>query len=65
VDINSNPLGTYPVVSVLDFKDRHTQLVKVSVPASIAKQGAVFGSNRRRSPSPEGCDRSCQLATTR
>lgn len=42
VDINSNPLGTYPVVSVLDFKDRHTQLVKVSVPASIAKQVAAF-----------------------
>lgn len=42
VDIDGNALGVYPITVVLDFKDRHTQLVKVAVPASIAKQVASF-----------------------
>lgn len=42
VDINGDELGTYPIESILDFKDRHTQLIKVAVPATIAKQVAAF-----------------------
>ncbi len=42
VDIDGNDLGSYAIDTVLDFKDRHTQLVKVSVPKAIAKQVAAF-----------------------
>lgn len=42
VDIDAKPLGEYAITSILDMKDRHTQLVKVSVPAAIAKQVASF-----------------------
>lgn len=42
VDIDGADLGSFPIEAVLDFKDRHTQLVKVKVPASIAKQVASF-----------------------
>lgn len=42
VDIDGVDLGSFPIEAILDFKDRHTQLVKVKVPASIAKQVASF-----------------------
>ncbi|MBP7205395.1 MAG: FAD-dependent oxidoreductase [Candidatus Cloacimonetes bacterium] len=42
VDIDGEPLGTHPVTSVLDMKDRRTQLIKVRVPKEIAKQVASF-----------------------
>jgi len=42
VDIDGNDLGRFAIDAVLDFKDRHTQLVKVAVPKSIAKQVAAF-----------------------
>ncbi len=42
VDINGEPLGTHPVTSVLDMKERRTQLIKVRVPKEIAKQVASF-----------------------
>ncbi len=42
VDIDAQPLGSYPVTGVLELKNRHTQLIKVSVPKAIAKQIASF-----------------------
>lgn len=42
VDIDGNALGSYPIASVLEMKDRHTQLVKVAVPDAIAKRVASF-----------------------
>lgn len=42
VDIDAQPLGSYPVTGVLDLKNRHTQLIKVSVPKAIARQIASF-----------------------
>ncbi len=42
VDIDGEPLGTHPVASVMDLKDRHTQLIRVKVPKEIAKQAASF-----------------------
>lgn len=42
VDIGGADLGRYPVTAVLEMKERHTQLVKTSVPRAIAKQVASF-----------------------
>ncbi len=42
VDIGGADLGTYPVTAVLEMKERHTQLVKTSVPRAIVKQVASF-----------------------
>jgi len=42
VDIEGQDLGSYPIDGVMDFKDRHIQLIKVLVPAAIAKQIASF-----------------------
>ncbi len=41
-DIEGLSLGRHPVSAVLEFKDRHTQLVKVSVPMDIARRVASF-----------------------
>lgn len=42
VDIDASILGTFPIDSILDFKQRNTQLIKVKVPALIAKKVAGF-----------------------
>ena len=42
MDIDGNSLGFYPIISVLDVKNRHTQLVKVQVPKAIARKIASF-----------------------
>ncbi|NLO12051.1 MAG: FAD-dependent oxidoreductase [Candidatus Cloacimonetes bacterium] len=42
VDIDAEPLGSYPILSVQDIRNRQTQLIKVKVPAQIAKQVASF-----------------------
>lgn len=42
VDIDGNELGSFPAVSVVEMKERQTQLVRVQVPRSIAKKVASF-----------------------
>ncbi|MCB5246582.1 MAG: (2Fe-2S)-binding protein [Candidatus Cloacimonetes bacterium] len=42
VDIDGEPLGSFPVAAVMDIKNRHTQLIKVKVPKAISKQIASF-----------------------
>lgn len=42
VDIDGKALGTYPITQVAEIKPKRTQLIKVRVPAAIAKQVASF-----------------------
>jgi len=42
VDIDGNDLGSFAAVSVVEMKDRQTQLVRVQVPRAIAKKVASF-----------------------
>lgn len=42
VDIDGNELGSFPAISVVEMKERQTQLVRVQVPRSIAKKVASF-----------------------
>ncbi|MDD4223581.1 MAG: FAD-dependent oxidoreductase [Candidatus Cloacimonetes bacterium] len=42
VDIDGEPLGSFPVAAAMDIKNRHTQLIKVKVPKAISKQIASF-----------------------
>jgi NADPH-dependent 2,4-dienoyl-CoA reductase/sulfur reductase-like enzyme/NAD-dependent dihydropyrimidine dehydrogenase PreA subunit/bacterioferritin-associated ferredoxin len=42
MDIEGNSLGFYTIISVLDVKKRHTQLIKVQVPKAIARKIASF-----------------------
>ena len=42
VDIDANPLGSFPISAIMDMKERHIQLVKVAVPKNIAKRVASF-----------------------
>ena len=42
MDIEARPLGCHPIIKVLEVKEKHTQLIQVKVPASIAKRVASF-----------------------
>ena len=42
VDIDGNDLGSFAAVSVVEMKDRQTQLIRVQVPRAIAKKVASF-----------------------
>lgn len=42
MDIEGNSLGFYTIISVIDVKKRHTQLIKVQVPKAIARKIASF-----------------------
>lgn len=54
MDIDANDLGTYEIDSVMDFKARQTQLVKVKVPAEISMK--VAGLKIQMSESTQALD---------